>query len=205
MSSLAESLYTPEDYLAMERKAPRKSEYLRGRVWAMSGASFEHNTITFNLAGILRDAFRRKPCQGFTSDMRVKVSTTGLYTYPDVVAVCGGPVFDDRNNDTLTNPQVIFEVLSPSTEAYDRGEKFAHYRRLETLTDYVLVSQDKCRVEHFARQDSLWVLNEISALEDILHLASIRCDLPLREIYDKVDFPSTPNLPFPPPDEDRVR
>lgn len=194
MSSLAQSLYTPEEYLVLERKALKKSEYLNGRIFAMAGASVEHNTITANLVRTLGNAFLGRPCRVFSSDMRVKVAATGLYTYPDVVALCADLLFDDLQRDTLINPAVIFEVLSPSTEAYDRGEKFAHYRRLESLTDYVLISQDKSRTEHFARQGSLWVLTEISSLDDTLILTSIGCDLPLRELYDKVDFPTGTDL-----------
>lgn len=194
MSSLAQSLYTPQEYLALERKAPEKSEYLNGRIFAMAGASVEHNTITANLVRTLGNAFLERPCRVFSSDMRVKVAATGLYTYPDVVALCADLLFDDLQRDTLINPAVIFEVLSPSTEAYDRGEKFAHYRRLESLTDYVLLSQDKPRVERFVRQGSLWVLMEISSLDDAINLTSLGCDLPLRELYDKVNFPSGPDL-----------
>lgn len=194
MSSLAQSLYTPQEYLALERKAPEKSEYLNGRIFAMAGASVEHNTITANLVRTLGNAFLERPCRVFSSDMRVKVAATGLYTYPDVVALCADLLFDDLQRDTLINPTVIFEVLSPSTEAYDRGEKFAHYRRLESLTDYVLLSQDKPRVERFVRQGSLWVLMEISSLDDAINLTSLGCDLPLRELYDKVNFPSGPDL-----------
>jgi Uma2 family endonuclease len=192
LSSLAQSLHTPEEYLELERKAKSKSEYLNGRILAMAGASVEHNTITSNLVRSLGNAFLGRPCRVFSSDMRVKVSATGLYTYPDVLALCGDLLFDDLHRDTIANPAVIIEVLSPSTEAYDRGEKFAHYRRLDSLTDYVLVTQDKILVEHFVRQGSLWVLDEKGTLEDTLHLTSIGCDLQLGEIYDKVDVSQEP-------------
>jgi Uma2 family endonuclease len=124
--------------------------------------------------------------------MRVKVRATGMYAYPDVAAVCGGSSFEDEHVDTLTNPAVIIEVLSPSTEAYDRGEKFAHYRRLASLQEYVLVAQDKVRIEHFARRNDdsgQWVLTEFSDPNGTLRLASIGCDLALRGIYDRVEFP----------------
>jgi Uma2 family endonuclease len=120
--------------------------------------------------------------------MRVKVSLTGLYTYPDVVVVCGEIRFEDVDNDTLLNPTVIVEVLSASTEAYDRGEKFAHYRRLESLQEYVLVAQDKVRIEHYVRQGSQWVLSEASTLDETVHLAAIDCNMVLRDVYDKVQF-----------------
>src|SRR5919201_2587340 len=190
MSSLAQSLYTPEQYLALERKAQYKSEYINGQIFAMPGASVEHNTITANLVRELGNQFMERPCRVFSSDMRVKVGATGLYTYPDVVAVCGEMQFDDAQRDTLINPTVIIEVLSTSTEAYDRGEKFAHYRRLGSLTDYVLVAQDKVRVEHYVRQDVRWLLAEISDLDSTLRLASIGCEVALRNIYDKVELPA---------------
>jgi Uma2 family endonuclease len=144
--------------------------------------------IVFNLAGVLRPQFVGRPCEAYASDMRVKVSSTGLYTYPDLVAICGEVVFDDEHTDTLLNPTVIVEVLSPSTEAYDRGEKFAHYRRLESLQEYVLVSQDKVRIEWFVRQGAQWILSEASGLDETVRLESIGCDLVLRDVYDKVRF-----------------
>ena len=120
--------------------------------------------------------------------MRVKVRPTGLYTYPDIAVACEEILLDDAHNDTLLNPIVLIEVLSPSTEAYDRGEKFAHYRRLESLQEYVLIAQDKARIEHFARQGEQWVLSEISDLTGTLHLPSIGCHLPLNDIYEKVEL-----------------
>ncbi|HEX8231344.1 MAG TPA: Uma2 family endonuclease [Chloroflexia bacterium] len=194
MSVAVEPYYSPEQYLALERKAQSRSEYVNGGIYAMSGASREHNLISLNIAGELRAQLRGQPCEVYISDMRVKVSATGMYTYPDVVAVCSEPVFEDAQVDTLTNPTVIVEVLSPSTEGYDRGEKFAHYRRLESLQEYVLVAQDKVRVEHFVRLDDTsgqWVLTEISEPGGTLHLTSIGCELSLRDIYDRVEFPDS--------------
>jgi Uma2 family endonuclease len=191
MSSLAKTYYTPEQYLALERAAEYKSEYINGEIYAMSGASREHNLITGNVLSALHAQLRGRPCEIYASDMRVKVSPTGMYTYPDVVAVCGEPRFEDDQVDTLLNPTAILEVLSPSTEAYDRGEKFAHYRRLETLSEYVLVSQDKARVEHYIRdgvRSNQWVLTETSGLDGVLELASIGCELALRDVYDKVNL-----------------
>ncbi len=196
MPSPTQTLYTPEQYLALERLALEKSKYINGRLIPMAGArpthntmGLAHNTITVNLAGMLRNSFLGRPCRGYGSDMRVRVSATGLFTYPDVLALCDDPIFDDLHRNTLLNPAVIFEVLSPSTEAYDRGEKFAHYRRLDSLTDYVMVSQDKCNVEHYVRQGAFWLLAELSSLDDTLHVASVEAELHLREIYDKVEFP----------------
>jgi Uma2 family endonuclease len=190
MPSLAQSQSTPEHYLALERQATHKSEYLNGHLFAMAGASRQHNLIAGNVFGELRAQLRGRPCEAYINDMRVKVSVTGLYTYPDVAALCGEPHFEDRHLDTLLNPSVIVEVLSTSTEAYDRGEKFAHYRRLESLRDYVLIAQDKVRVEHYVRQGNQWILSEASEVSSVVHLAAIGCDLVLQDIYDKVEFPN---------------
>jgi Uma2 family endonuclease len=122
--------------------------------------------------------------------MRVKVSDTGLYTYPDVVAVCGEPRFEDAEVDTLLNPQVLVEVLSPKTEAYDRGDKFAHYRRVESLQEYVMIAQDRVRVEHYLRQGEQWLFTELSSLDDVLRLRSIDCELPVSAVYSKLGLPS---------------
>ncbi len=188
MSPVAQQRYTPGEYLALEREAEFKSEYVNGRIYAMTGASREHNLIAGNVHGELRARLRGRPCEVYMSDMRVKVSPTGAYHYPDVVAICGIPRFEDKHIDTLLNPTVVFEVLSPSTEAYDRGEKFAHYRRLETLAEYVLIAQDKMRVEHYGRDGERWVLTEISEPEGVLSLPSLGCEVPLREVYERVEF-----------------
>lgn len=192
MSSVTKAYFTPQQYLAQEREAEYKSEYVGGQIYAMSGASREHNLIAGNIFADLHAQLRSQPCESYMSDMRVKVSSTGMYTYPDVVVVCGEPHFEDEHVDTLLNPTVLIEVLLPSTEAYDRGEKFAHYRRLTSLTDYLLVSQDKARVEHFVRQgikSSQWVLTEISGLDSVLQLPSVGCKVALRDVYNKVDLP----------------
>jgi Uma2 family endonuclease len=183
--------YTPEEYLALDRKAEYKSEYVNGRIYAMSGASKEHNLIAGNVFAGLHAQLRGRPCQAYISDMRVKVNTTGGYFYPDVVAVCGEPLFDDEAFDILLNPTVVIEVLSDSTEAYDRGEKFYHYRRVQSLSEYVLVAQDKVRVEHYERQGEGWLLTEIGGLDDTLTLASLECAIPLRDIYERIDFPAS--------------
>ena len=189
MSSVAtQSDLTPEEYLALERKATTKSEYLDGRMYAMSGASRAHNLILGNIFGGFHAQLRERACEVYANDMRVKVSPTGAYTYPDVVAVCDEPLFEDTSFDSLLNPTVLVEVLSPSTEAYDRGEKFAHYRQIDSLREYVLVSQDCVRVEHYLRQGEQWLLTEFSALDELLYLASIACELSLGEIYAKVQF-----------------
>ncbi len=194
MSSAAEKTrYTPEQYLALERKSPIKHEYYDGEMFAMAGASREHNLIAGNLYREISLQLRDRPCEAYISDLRVLVRPTGLYAYPDVVAVCGEPQFQDREVDTLLNPTLIIEVLSPSTEAYDRGSKFAQYRRLESLREYVLVAQDRVCVERYTRQGQEWVLTELNRLEDSLVLASIDCQVALSEIYAKVQFPAGEN------------
>ena len=190
MSSLAQSRSTPAHYLALERQAKHRSEYINGSIFAMVGASRQHNLIAGNVFGELRTQLRGRPCEAYINDMRVKVSVTGLYTYPAVVALCGEPAFEDTQVDTLLNPSVIVEVLSDSTEAYDRGEKFAHYRRLESLRDYVLIAQNKVRVEHYVRQGDQWVLSEASTLSSAIRLSSISCEIVLRDIYERIEFSS---------------
>ena len=180
---------TPEEYLERERRAETKSEYFDGQVFALAGASANHNRIVVNLIALLRLQLRNKPCEPFASDMRVKVEATGLYTYPDVVVVCGEPQFEDEHRDTLLNPVVIIEVLSPSTEAYDRGKKFAHYRRIPSLQEYLLVAQDGMRVERFQRQEKdRWILTEYAQPEEVVVLDAIGCTLRVEEIYERVEW-----------------
>jgi len=198
MPPVAQPRLTPEEYLDLERRATHRSEYVDGRIYAMAGASRAHNLVVGNTFSELRAQLRGRPCEAYVNDMRVKVSRTGLYTYPDVVALCGEPRFEDARVDTLLNPGVIVEVLSESTEGYDRGEKFAHYRRLESLQEYVLIAQDRARVEHYARSGEHWMLTEISDPEGVLTLASVGCAVPLREIYDRVEFPPAEDLPIRP-------
>lgn len=192
MSAVPKPLLTPHEYLARERLAETKSEYLRGEMFAMSGASREHNLIATNVSAELRQQLRERPCEFYQADMRVNVRPTGLYTYPDVTVVCGEPRFEDAEVDTLLNPTVLVEVLSPSTADYDRGGKFAHYRRLESLREYVLISQDRSLVEHYVRQGAdQWLLTEQRGLGAKLVLASIACRIALEEIYLKVQFAAT--------------
>lgn len=189
MSRPAEQFMTPAEYLAWERGADSRSEYLNGCIYAMSGASLRHNRIVASLAVALGVQLRGKPCEPFFGDMRVKVNPTGLYTYPDVVVVCGEPELEDQHFDTLLNPAVIIEVLSASTEAYDRGDKFAHYRALGSLTDYLLVAQDQPRIEHYCRQaNGQWLYSASEGLAAQIEIATIGCALPLAEIYERVEF-----------------
>lgn len=192
MAALPKTLYTPEEYLALERKAAFKSEYINGHIYAMAGATDQHNLITFNLAVTVGSQIRNRPCVAYVADMRVKINDN-LYVYPDMAALCGERSIEGHPQDILLNPQVIIEVLSSSTEAYDRGDKFAYYRSVPSVTDYVLVSQDRVRVEHFVRSRDGWLLTEANDLEGIIRLESIDCDLPLSEVYAKVEFPPQVN------------
>lgn len=188
MSALAAPVrYTAEEYLARERAAPlERSEFINGQIYAMSGASREHNLVSGNGFGELRAQLRGRPCEAYINDMRVKINETGAYVYPDVVVVCGEPQFEDASVDTLTNPTLIVEVLSPSTEGYDRGAKSAHYRRLASLQEYVLIAPNRISVERFVRQGGEWVLSEATDPGTIVSLASIGCRLALADVYDKV-------------------
>ena len=189
MASIAARTYlTSEEYLAFERKATTKHEYLAGKIVAMSGASFAHNFITGDIFGELRAQLQGGKCKAATSNMRVKVSKTGSYFYPDVVVFCGEPQAEDNRSDTLLNPTAIIEVLSPSTEAYDKGEKFARYQQLVSLQEYVLVSQDHVRVQHYLRRETQWLQTEFRELNDVMPLNSIECTLCLRDIYSRVDL-----------------
>ncbi|MDS4031337.1 MAG: Uma2 family endonuclease [Candidatus Contendobacter sp.] len=180
---------TPEDYLAIERGAEYKSEYFNGEIFAMTGASEPHNAIVVNTTIQLGNQLKKRPCRLYANDLRVKVSPTGLYTYPDLVVVCGKGQFEDTHLDTLLNPTLIIEVLSDSTEAYDRGRKFEHYRHLDSLVEYVLIAQHRSHVESYRRQpDHQWLLTECNGLDGTLRLQSIDCDLALAEVYAKVEL-----------------
>lgn len=175
------------EYLARERLSETKHEYFAGEIFAMAGASRAHNLITANVIAALHAQLKHRPCTTYPSDMRLKVEATGLYTYPDVSVVCGEAMFDDEQQDTLLNPTLIVEVLSKSTENYDRGEKFRQYRRLTSLQEYLLVAQDTYHIEHYVRQpDNQWLLSETNEVEDAIHLPSITCSLELADVYAKV-------------------
>jgi Uma2 family endonuclease len=177
----------PEEYLEVERRAETKSEYLDGQIYAMSGASLAHNQIVANLLIALGPQLKGGPCRVLPSDMRVRVPETGLYTYPDVSVVCGDPRLEDAHEDILLNPTVVIEVLSDSTEVYDRGRKFEHYRRIESLAEYVLVSQSEPRIETYRRQgEREWLLTEARGMEESVELPSVRSTLHLRDVYDRV-------------------
>ena len=178
---------TAAEYLVCERAAETKSEYSRGEIRPMPGASRKHNLIATNILASLHIQLRKQPCEVYPSDMRVKVPATGLYTYPDVTVVADEARLEDATQDILLNPTLIVEVLSDSTETYDRGEKFHSYRTIESLQEYVMIAQDSYHVEHYARQpNGQWLLSEAISLAETLHLSTIDCDLPLANVYDKV-------------------
>jgi Uma2 family endonuclease len=180
-------LISPEEYLVRERATDYKSDYLRGQTVAKAGASARHNLIVLNTGAVLRDALRKRPCLVYPSDLKLNIESTGLFTYPDITVVCGEPKFLDDHGDVLLNPVVIIEVLSESTEAYDRGKKFEHYRTILSLEQFVLIAQDRVAVDCFSRgANNEWTLRSSSDINSTLGLGSIQCEVPLSEIYDKV-------------------
>jgi Uma2 family endonuclease len=189
MASLPLSLLTPDEYLALEYTSEFKSQYLSGELFATAGASRAHLLIVTNLVREISTRLRGRPCETYAADMRARTSPAGLYTYPDVVVVCGEPEFAAMPGETLLNPTLLVEVLSPSTEKFDRGQKFARYRDLPTLLEYVLVSQDEARVEKFVRQpDGQWLYSSVEGLECSVVLTSAGGDLPLSFVYERVVF-----------------
>jgi Uma2 family endonuclease len=174
------------EYLALERGAETRSEYLAGEVFAMTGASRRHNLVAGNAFAALHRQLAGRGCEVYTHDMRVWVPSASLFTYPDVVVACGEPGFQDGEADILLNPTLIVEILSPNTESYDRGNKFAYYRSLPSLAEVLLLAQDRVHAEHFIRQtgDS-WLLTETSRRTDVLELPSIGCSLALADLYDR--------------------
>jgi Uma2 family endonuclease len=196
MTAVPKRKLTPAEYLAIERKAEFKSEFLDGEMFAMAGASFAHNAIKDNLIVQLGSQLKGGPCRTLSSDMRVKVSATGLYTYPDVIILCGPAELEDANGDTLLNPQVIIEVLSESTAGYDQGRKYRHYQRLESLREYILVAQDEPAVERRVRQSRWdWLQTTFAGLDGELELATVPAKIPLADIYAGVTFPDPPKPP----------
>ena len=183
---------TPAEYLARERAATYRSEYFDGEMLAMAGGSPRHSLISASVIRELGNGLKRRPCAVYESNLRILVSVTGLYTYPDASVICGPLEYEDKHCDTVVNPTLIVEVLSDSTEAYDRGRKFCHYRRIATLREYLLVSQEEPTIEQFLRNDDgTWTLKVAAGVDATLGLPSLGIQLSLREIYDKVDF-STP-------------
>ena len=189
MSSNPKTLLTEEEYLTVERQAEFRSEFYGGEMFAMAGATRRHNRVVTNIVTALDNQLRERPYNVYSSDMRVKIPATGLFTYPDVVVTCGEERFVDEKQDTLLNPLVIVEVLSDSTEAYDRGRKFEHYQSVDSLSTYVLVSQHAPRVEQYVRQENgrLWTYSETHEAGDIIRIEAIGCELRLESIYAKVE------------------
>jgi Uma2 family endonuclease len=189
--------FTVEEYLAFERASDERHEYLDGVIYAMAGESPDHGRICINLAATLVPQLRGSGCEAFSKDTKVRCgpyrahTREGLYAYPDLVIVCGAMQFHGQAQDVLINPTVIVEVLSPSTEAFDRGEKFRRYRAwLPTLTDYVLVAQDRPVIDHYHREDdALWMLRTLEGMEARLHLEDIGCVVPLADVYERIVFP----------------
>lgn len=189
MSSQPEKTLPPDEYLALERVSDHKSEFLNGETFAMAGASPRHALIVGNLVRELSLALRDRPGAVFASDLRLRVTPTGLYTYPDVMVACGDLQFADDQRDTLLNPTLIVEVLSPSTQDWDRGGKFAHYRTLGSVSDYLLVDQDRPHIELFSRQpDERWLFSEMDGSDAAVELRSLGLSLSLAEIYAKVEL-----------------
>jgi Uma2 family endonuclease len=186
MSTVASTFLTPQEYLERERAAETKSEYYRGEIFAMAGASFAHSVIIANLARDLGSSLRKGPCTVHTTDLRL--GANDLYTYPDVMVICGKPAFIDAHVDTVANPIVVIEVLSESTKNYDRGEKFESYRAIQSLMEYLTVAQDKLHIELHTRQaDNTWLLRELQDSGPV-KLQSIGVELQLADIYEKVEF-----------------
>jgi Uma2 family endonuclease len=201
---LPKRYFTPEEYLMLEEKAPYKSQYIAGEIFpmgedvagrpsAMGGAHPEHVKVATSIASLLYFQLRGRNCHVFSADLRVAVQPGEIYTYPDVTVLCGEPKYETaRNPPSLLNPQVVCEVLSPSTEAFDRGDKFAHYRRLDSLTDCLLVATHRMHVEHYVRQEGgAWVLTDYRLPEQRVPLTIVGCESPLAEIYEKVTFPGS--------------
>lgn len=193
------TVFTPEDYLIFERQSISRHEFLDGEIFQMAGESLSHSRICMNLAAATVNALKGKSCEALSPNMKVRTSNASLFSYPDLTIVCGEPQFHDVKKDVLTNPKVVFEVLSPSTAEYDRTTKFQRYRKgNETLTDYILISQDKCFVEHFTRRaDGNWIYLSFADIADTLKIETINCDLDLREIYDRIEFESADNEEMP--------
>lgn len=189
MTAQPEPYFTPEAYLEFERNGNEKHEYYAGNIYAMAGGSARHNRIAGSTYATLYIQLRQRNCNVYPSDMRVKIVQTGLYTYPDITIVCGNEQYEDEKEDTILNPTIIIEILSPSTEKYDRGKKFQHYRSILSLREYILIAQDEYHIEHFVRQsDNTWVFSETLDRDASVELATIHCSLLVKEVYEKVDF-----------------
>jgi Uma2 family endonuclease len=184
--------FSPEEYLTFERDAQTKHEYLDGEIYAMAGGSPQHNQIGFNATVALGNQIKGRNCRGYTADQKVRSDPQDMFSYPDLTIVCGEPLFHDQQKDVVLNPTVIIEVLSPTTEAYDRTEKFARYRTIQSLRDYLLIAQDRPCIEHFVRQKGKrqWLYNVETELTSSIWIESIKCELKLADVYELVEFPA---------------
>lgn len=190
MQALAPRDITEDEYWKMEEDSLIKHEYFAGQIYAMAGASRVHNVIAMNAGGSLTSQLKGKRCRVVGSDQHVKVEATGLQTYPDIVVYCPPVRFDSKRKDTLLEPTVLIEVLSPKTADYDRTDKFDHFKQIPTLCDYLLIAQDKRRVEHFHRdENNHWILQTATQNDDAISLESIGCDLKIEDVYDATDLP----------------
>lgn len=189
MAADPEMFLSVQEYLELERESETKHEYVDGKIIAMAGASANHGLIMFGVGGALRQQLRGRGCYVYPSDLRVRIDALGIYTYPDVTVTCSTPQFGEERPDTLLNPTLIVEILSPSTEIADRTTKFARYRRIPYFREYVLVAQDKPLIEHYVRQDNgTWLWSAIEGVEESIYLPTIDCTLALADIYDQVTF-----------------
>jgi Uma2 family endonuclease len=189
MSTASTRKFTPEEYLALERTAKYKSQYYRGEIFAMPGGTLRHGMMSASIIRILGNQLLSRPCSVYSSDTKVMVEETGLMTYPDVVVACMEQRFHNQEKDVLLNPTVLIEVLSPSTELYDRGTKSEHYRKIPSLQEYILIAQDRIHIEQFTRSaEGHWTFAEVDQPGQILRLESIACDLSVDDVYAKVQF-----------------
>jgi Uma2 family endonuclease len=189
MSTQPKPYITEEQYLAIERTAERRSEYYNGEMFLMAGGTSDHNLIALNIAAAFREHFRERKCNVYAIDMRVHIPATGLYTYPDGMLICGEREWAEPSHVTLLNPSVIIEILSDSTEAYDRGDKFWQYRHIPSLREYILVSQKALRVDQFIRHpNGEWNFRFVDSIEGTLHVPTVDCAIPLRDIYLKTEL-----------------
>jgi len=189
MASKAIHRFTEEQYLAIEESSEERHEFFEGEMFAMSGGTAAHARLQTDIVAELASRVDHRSCEAFGPDMRIQIQATGLYTYPDASVICGGTRFADASQTSVLNPTVVVEVLSPSTESYDRGKKFQHYRQIESLRDYVLISQNEVLVEHYTRQaDGTWTLRDHARRDDELKLDTIGISIPLTAIYRRVEF-----------------
>lgn len=191
MSASAQEYITTDQYFTLEEGSDVKHEYYRGVIYAMTGGTARHNLIVANMIALLHGQLRGTSCHVFPSDLRLKIESAGLYTYPDISVICGPIFYADNRQDTVTNPMVLIEILSPSTENYDRGKKFEHYRTIETLQEYIVVAQDRIHIEHHIRQDDhRWLLVDFFAADQVVQAGSIHCTLSVELVYEDITFDS---------------